>query len=156
MSPIILQLRLSPADRDRYNLTQEWLDLDVLAVTAREAMLMQVGADLGDGMIVQFDSPSQWRIALNGDPVLGSDGQPVTEDVTADDGTVTSTPKRRPNFGAEIATVWLALRRAGVTVGLADVDFDRDAFEWRLISGDEPGGEPGKDDGSTPPTTSPI
>lgn len=160
----VIAIRLSDADRARLGLDQEWIQLDLFAVTAREAMALQRGADLGDGLVVQFDGPNAYRTALGGKPVFGADGQPVMveePDPDGPEGATTLVQKRAPDFGAELATVWLGLRRAGITVPLAEVDFDRDGWEWRWVHDDtaaaEGDGEPGKDeapDQSTPPTTS--
>jgi hypothetical protein len=50
---------------------------------------------------------------------------------------------------AIVALVWLALARAGVTVGYADLDFDLAGLKFEPVVEDSPGKDP-----STPETTS--
>ncbi len=126
---MIVEIQLGRADRDRLG-CGEWLPVDLHSVTVREAIVLQHGVDLGDAVAVQFDTPAAWRAALAG----RSD----------------ETGQRRGDFGAELVLVWLALRRGGVTLPLAGVEYDADSREFRVVESDE--ATPGKDP-SIPDTT---
>lgn len=160
-----ISLRLSDADRARYG-CGEWLDVEYGSVTAWEAALIQRGFTR-DGLHVGFDSPGIWRRALSGQVVTDESGQPLTRKIETDDG-VKEVEQRRPDFGAEVILVWLALRRAGSDVPMAEVDYDTDGLRWQTSSDlppspDEetvPGESEGKDDADSPseppnPPTSP-
>lgn len=141
------RFRLSDADRKRLGVGDEWLDLDVFSVSAWEAALMQRGFTR-EGVTVSFDHPRAWRQALVG---KSADGP------------------RRPDWGAELMAVWLLLRRAGIDVPMAELDYDADGMSWDLVldlppAADEaevPGESAGKDDAVSPsgppnPQTSPT
>lgn len=126
----MIHLRLSDADRARLG-CEEWLDVDAHSVTAREASILQRGFDL-DGQKICFEHPGLWRRAL------------APEGASA------------PEFPALMVLVWLALRRAGITVALADLDFDLDQLAYKGDPVDEPEevdpeASPGK--GDEPPTS---
>lgn len=136
----MVRLRLPDADRERYG-CPEWLEADIVSVTVWEAALIQRGFTR-DGIRVAFDTPGAWRKALM--------GEVVTDENDA--------PRRRPDFGAEIMLVWLELRRAGVDVSMAEVEFGYDGLRWDLAPelDPEPDDEPvpgeseGKDDAGEP------
>jgi hypothetical protein len=125
----VIHLRLSDVDRERLG-GPEWLDLDHYSVTAREAAILQRGFDL-DGEHVAFEHPGEWRKALS--------------------------PDGDSPWAATLVLVWLALRRAGVQVALADLDFNLDSLAYRVDPSPEPAVEdaaaeasPGKDDEPQP------
>lgn len=148
-------LWVSDADRERFG-CGELLELDPFSVTAREAAALQQPFFPGsDG----FGSPNEWRKALRGTPLTDATGAPVMVDVeeTLADGTVKTTQeqKRQPDYAANAALVWLELKRAGVDVPLADLDYDQDGARFMFQSDAPVEAEgPGKDDGAEPPTTS--
>lgn len=124
----MLHIRLSDEDRERLG-CPEWLDIDLNSVTAREAAVMQRGFDL-DGEKAAFPTPGAWRVALGTPPW---------------------------SFAGWVFLVWFALRRAGITVPVAELDFDIDQLTYK---GDEstsaeedtdPEASPGKDDAPPPP-----
>lgn len=125
-----IRLRLGDADRERYQ-CPEWIELDPLAVSMRDAVAMQAGADV-DGVTVAFDSPAHWRKALS-----GSEGHEGSQ------------------LAATLVMVWMALRRAGVKVSLSELDFDSDSLGWEMVPDpyDEQPDAEGKDE-SAPETTS--
>lgn len=154
------RLRLGEDDGKRYD-CPDWIDLDLLSVSVREAIVLQNGADI-DGVLIAYDSPAHWRKDMFGIPVLGADGQPVMQDVLDEnnepkldsDGQPLRQEKRKVSMNAVYVGVWLALRRAGAKVTLADLDVDFDALEWEFVPDeDEASEEPGKAE-SDPETTS--
>ena len=136
-----IQLRLSDADRKRFG-CDEWLELDPLGITAREAAALQEPFwPKHDG----FVSPSEWRKALRGTPLFDDHGAPVM----VDDGEGGQVQKRRPDYAAHAALVWLALKRAGAAVELAGLDYDQDSARFAMQPDETPAGQ-GKDDGEQP------
>jgi hypothetical protein len=149
-----LRLRLSDVDVKRFDVDEPpVLDLDT--VSFREVVAMQRGLDV-EGETVAFDSAQHWRVALFGRPVLGEDGNPVMVDlldddgkpVLDDDGKPVRLPRRLTDWGAVLVGVWLALRRAGKTMPLADVaDCDAERARFELVDDDaDLDREPGKDE----------
>jgi hypothetical protein len=140
-----MRIRLSEADRKRLG-CPEWLDVQLTSITAREAATIQ---RLGG-----YD-PDELAEALKGTPVM-RDGQPVYE-TDADGNTVMEDgkpkPKLRYDFDAWVAVIWLALKRAGVTVPYNELDFD---LEIDVEAADPEGEVPaeGKESDSTPTSES--
>jgi hypothetical protein len=134
-----IEVQLGKADRARLGVG-EWLAMDLLSVTVREAMILQQGADLGDGLTVQYESPADWRADLV--RRVGDRPSPV--------------------WTAELVLVWLALRRAGVQLPLAGLVYDVEACGYRRTdeppaaepSGDVESGKGGDGDPSIPDSTS--
>lgn len=119
-----IRVRLTPEDQKRYE-CPEWMELDPFSLTATEAFVLQAGFTR-EGVTMGFDSPAAWREALNG----------------------------QTTAAAGIVLVWLALRRAGVSVPLADLEFDYDNAGWEIVpDAAEPDQESGKDEASDPATT---
>jgi len=158
-----VSIRFTDADRARLGVVDEWLAVDYLSVTGREAAVLQHGFDL-DGEHVCFPSPSAWRKALVDTKVLDEQGNEILVDVLDADGQPVldeqgqprRVPKRRPHWGAELVVGWLALRRVGIHVPLAELDYDMDGLRMRTAPDPDTAatGDPGKDPASTPPTTS--
>lgn len=155
-----VRLRLSDVDRKRFD-CPEWLELDPMKVSFREVIAMQRGFDV-DGEVVAFDSGIDWRLAWLGRPVLDKNGEPVMVDALDEDGQPllddngerVRIAKRVNDYGAALVGIWLALRRAGITLPLGDVadcDPERMALEIAPDEGDET--DPGKGE-SDPATTS--
>lgn len=155
------KLHLSDVDTKRFDLDEPpVLDLDT--VSFREVVAMQIGFDI-EGASVAFDSAQHWRAAFFGRPVLDEAGEPVMRDLVDDDGAPVlddagqpvRLPRRLTDWGAALVGVWLALRRAGKTVALADVaDCDPERARFELVdSDDDLDREPGKPE-SDPATTS--
>jgi hypothetical protein len=149
----LFRLRLADQDRERYG-CDEWLELDPFAITNREAAAIQRGFTC-DGMKVAFDNPATWLRALTGEVVTDDNGAPVMDPITGHDGEPTVVPRRRPDFGAELILVWLALRRSGINVPMSEVDYDMDMrWESTVPQADEPdeipGESEGKDDADSP------
>jgi hypothetical protein len=128
-----VRIRLGKEDRERLG-APEWLEWPPRGLFQVEAELLQ------ETLEVEPDEYVQW---VRGTPVLDNDGEPVEED-----GVV----KRHYPAKALRFRVWQALRRAGVNVPFASVDFDRADLEF---DGDdpEPAAEPGKADPPSDPTT---
>jgi hypothetical protein len=150
----LFRLRLSDADRERYG-CKEWLDVDPFAITNREAAAIQRGFT-ADGLKVAFDNPALWLKALTGEVVTDENGAPVMDPITGLDGEPTVVPRRRPDFGAELILVWLALRHNGTDVPMSEVDYDM-TMRWESIPQDGdaeedavPGESEGKDDAGSP------
>jgi hypothetical protein len=160
-------LRLADADRARYD-CPEWIDVDPFAVSVREAMILQTGVtvtDGNDGFVVQFASPGAWRKAMAGTPVLDAEGKPVLVDVLDDEGQpvideATGKPKQKPlkqnNYLAQMVLVWLALRRAGVSVSLKDLVYDTDQIAWKMVADEPDADEPGVNEPGEAPATDPL
>lgn len=135
-----MRIRLADEDRQRLGLDDEWIVFSL-------DRLMQVEAEALDD--AGYD-PEDFLEDLRGYPVL-RDGQPVMvpllddsgEPAVDDDGQPKLVEKRRRRPRSTRAMVWLALRRAGVTVPLVDLDFDRGGIEYAQ---DEDGTPEGKDD----------
>lgn len=149
MSTLILIL--SPADRQRLG-APERLPVDVRSLTAREAATLQRPVLPGhEG----WATPAEWRQALLGHPIVDEHGAPVTIEVPdRADGTRT-VQARRPDFAATLALVWLALRRAGITTALDELDVDVDGLlmDADLDEEEEPEGKddsPGEERISSP------
>jgi hypothetical protein len=156
-----LKLRLSDKDRERLG-CPEWLTVDLHAVTAREAAVLQRCIWPGpDGELESFDEPAEWRRALRGMPMVDATGAPVMHEVTElqDDGSTTMTmeQKRRSHWGANLALVWLALKANGVTTDPATLEYDQDNAQFvREPDPAEPESapdSPGKGDGDDEPPT---
>jgi hypothetical protein len=129
-----VRIRLGKEDRERLG-APEWLEWPPRGLFQIEAELLQ------ETLGVEPDEYGQWMF---GTPVVDDDGEPVEEDGVA---------KRHYPAKALRFRIWQALRRAGVNVPFASVDFDRAALEFE---GDEPepAVEPGKDQTSDTTTTS--
>lgn len=129
-----MQIRLGKEDRERLG-SPEWLEWPPRGLFQIEAELLQ--EELG----VEPDEYMQW---LFGKPVLDEDGNPVEEEVDGPDGQKRTVAKRSHPAKALRFRVWQALRRAGVSIPFAAVDFDRNLLEF---DGDpEPVVESGKAD----------
>jgi hypothetical protein len=162
---MLFKLRLADVDRERFGCAEQ-LDVDVFSVTAWEAALIQRGFTR-DGIRVAFDSPTLWLRALTGEVVTGENGEPVMDPVVGLDGEPTVVPRRRPDLGAEMVMVWLALRHAGIDVPMAEVDYRIGGATWETVTEatapeeEVPGESEGKDDADSPserpsPQTSPA
>lgn len=143
---MIVKLKLADADRERFG-CEEWIALDLFAVTAREAIEIQAATWPGPGgEEYYFDSPQAWREALAGRPVFDATGAPVmVQDWSEQDGAFVPRQKKRTDVGAAVVLVWLALKRVGVTTALADLDFNADALDWQVDQPTAPE-SPGKED----------
>lgn len=136
-----MKIWLGEADRERYGLGTDPLDFDPTTLMQDEA------EDLDDYGI----QPDGWHEFILGAPVLGPDRKPLPR---ADKPHL---PQRQPPTArAWRALVWLALRRNGHKVALADVNFDRRAVRYAVEVDDGPGkdpeeGQPAPSDASTPP-----
>jgi hypothetical protein len=157
-----VRLRLSDVDRERYQ-CKEWLEFDFDEIEAWDVALIQRGF-VRDGIRVAFDNPNLWSRALadqvikddNGnpvmDPVLDSVGAPVLDE----NGEPLRVPQRKPDMGAVLILVWLALRYNGTDVPMDQVRVRLSGMHWDLVTGDEPEDEPvpgeseGKDDDDSP------
>jgi hypothetical protein len=105
-----VKIWLGEADRERYGLGTDPLDFDPTTLMQDEA------EDLDDYGI----QPDGWDEFILGAPILGPDRKPLPR---ADKPHL---PQRHPPTArAWRALVWLALRRNGHKVALADVNFDR-------------------------------
>lgn len=124
-----MKVQLGPADRERYGLDDEPLDVDITALRQSEAeVLDEHGID-----------PDRWSEFVAGEPVLDGHGRPVMREDQPD------LPQRhRPSAKAWRALVWIALRRNGQHVDFADVDFDRRALRYQLSPAEGGVAEPGK------------
>lgn len=160
------QVRLTDADRARISAeagvdVPEWLDIDVLSVTNREAVVLTT---LG------FRTPFLWRRAMASgeddetlstlDDLLLADTLPeaavkvvaAARTRLAELQLAASTTDAAAGLLAWTGLVWLALKRAGVTTDPATLEFDLDGLSTRT---DKPGqsSEPGKESGSGPTGT---
>lgn len=100
-----IQLRLPEADRERLGLP-EWIEYDPATLMLTEATALQDEFDI---------DPWDFAKVLRGTPVLGPDGEPVM---------VGGRPKMRQDMRAWRFVVWVAARRAGCTVPLAEFDIN--------------------------------
>jgi hypothetical protein len=158
-----VSILLYPSDADVARLgCKPVLPLDLHSVTAREAATLQRPIWPGsDGELIPFERPQAWREALRGTPMFDSTGAPVMVKVkeTLPDGSVETTEeqKRAPHYGAHLAMLWLALRRSGIEVDPATLDYDQDTLRWAWETATEPDAEPeagpGKGDGVEEPAT---
>ncbi len=130
-------LLLAVKDRERLG-APERLDMDLGGITNREAIQLRT--------MFQFRTPRMWRSALRGVPV-DVDGNEVTDRnaaTVADGGPVADYVM---DYGAWTALVWLALKRAGITVDPATLEFDADDISYEADPEPE---QPGKAEESTP------
>ncbi len=158
---MLIRVNLGDADQKRYGVSGP-LDFDWTDVPLQPTVVMQAGYSVM-GVEIAFDSPNHWRRALIGEPVFAEDGTPEMVDVTGTDGTPLVDPetneptriqRRRPNFGAVLVMVWLALRANGVRVPLSEVDCSLDKMTWDLVpDADERNAENSGKDPSDPETT---
>lgn len=118
-----VRIRLGEEDRARFE-CPEWMEVDVHSVRASEAFVMQAGLTHG-GVTVGFDSPNDWRAALN-----------------------------KNSAAAFILLVWLALHRHGNGVPVGDLEFDFDTAQAEAVADPVvPDAESGKGEDSDPGTT---
>ncbi len=128
-----LQIRLGDADRERLG-CPEWVEYDFGSLTLTEAEIL-------DDHGVTWDGELRY-----GTPVLDADGKAV---LNAD-----GRPMRTFKPRATRVWVWSALRRAGVDVPFAELDFDTDAMSFKATGEADSGKEPGSDS-DAPSTPSP-
>lgn len=134
-----MRIRLAEEDRERLGLGEDWLvfTLDRLMQAEAEA-LDDAGYDPEDFI----EDLRGYPIMRDGQPVmvplLDNSGQPAVED-----GAPKLIEKKRRPPRATRAMVWLALRRAGVTVPIVGLDFDRGGIEYAPDEDETP---EGKDD----------
>lgn len=149
--PIVLLL--SEDDRKRFGC--DGILQTTLVVMSREAAQMQVPFfPNDDGELEGFTDPDEWREALRGKPMFDRYGAPVMVDEEQPDGTTKQVQKRQPNFAANLALVWLALRRADLEVPpLKEFEYDAAGARFVVVPDDEPEGQ-GKDESSDQETTS--
>lgn len=132
----MFRIRLSEKDRKRFG-CPEWLTVDVDSMTAREAAIIQTEGGIAPDEI--SDELIGQPVFDNGAPVFQRDI--VTGEVIRDDGIPRQ--KRRYNFNAWLALVWLALRRNGIQVPYAEMDFDLSLDVEPVKSADELGKDAG-------------
>lgn len=147
-----IKIRLSKEDTARLNCPAE-LTVDTDRVSMVESITLQKGVELEPGVVLSYDSPAVWRVALAGRDLHGPDGKLVLAE--AEDGKAPE-PRRTMDMQAALVMVWLALRQTtGRKVELAGLEFDADAMDWEVETEDpaDPGTS-GKET-STPETTSP-
>lgn len=147
-----IKIRLSADDTKRLDCPEE-LVCDTGRVSMVEAITLQKGVELEPGVVLSYDSPLVWRVALGGRELHGPDGALVMAE--AEDGNDPQ-PRKTMDMQAALVMVWLALRQTTKRkVELAGLEFDADALDWEVETADpaDPG-TPGKEP-STPETTSP-
>jgi hypothetical protein len=120
-----IRINLGDADRERLDAPDD-LEVDVRAVTMRETITMQKGVEIGNG-VSSYDSVSDWLAGLQ----KGAADEPF----------------------AYLVLVWLALRRAGRDIPLAELDASLLGTRLEFIVEPTDPGEPGKEP-SDPETTS--
>jgi hypothetical protein len=122
----VLYIRLGDEDRERLGCPEE-IEFDPDKLTLVEAEIID-------------DHGIDWLAIRSGEVVTGPDGKPLT----TDDGEVLRRFKPR----AQRVWVWCALRRAGIEVDFAELDFDLGAADYRSV---RPGKAPSESsDESTP------
>jgi hypothetical protein len=105
-----MRIKLSDADRAHFG-CPEWLDVQLGAMRLSEAKALQAnGID-----------PFGLGTMLRGEPMLDADGSPRLDE----DGE----PLYRLGLETRQVLVWIGLNRAGVRIGLDDLDFEVTAFE---------------------------
>lgn len=126
-----------------------------LVVKSRDAAEMQRPFFPNDaGELEGFTDPDEWREALRGKPMFDQYGAPVMADEEQPDGTTKQVQKRQPNFAANLALVWLALKGAKLDVPpLKEFEYDAAGARFYSAPDDEPEGQ-GKDESSDQETTS--
>lgn len=147
-----IKIRLSEDDRKRLDCPEE-LTADTDRVSMVEAITLQKGVELAPGVVVAYDTPGVWRMALAGRELHLPDGTVVMKE--PQDGEEPE-PRRVGDFAAELVLVWLALRQTtGRKVELAGLEYEVGSVDWEVETEDpaDPG-TPGKEP-STPETTSP-
>lgn len=146
-----IKIRLSKEDTARLDCPDQ-LTVDTDTVSMVEAITLQKGVELEPGVIIAYDTPVVWRVALGGRDLHGPDGALVM--AAAEDGKAPE-PRKVMDFQAELVMVWLALRQTtGRKVDLATLEYDSAALDWE-VEPDDPAdpGTVGKDP-SIPETTS--
>lgn len=131
------RIRLSDEDRERLGLKQEWIEsFDVERFMLADAELLEANG---------YD-PDEFMDDLQGQPVV-RDGQPVMVAEFDSDGNevlVDGKPKMhqkvKRSFRLRRALVWLAVRKAGLTVSFDDFDFQIVGVRHDF-SGDPPEGK---------------
>lgn len=113
-------LKLGEKDRERLG-APEQISIDLGGVTNREAIQLRA--------LFSFRTPRMWRSALRGQPI-DADGNDVTDadaKTAADGGPVVDYVM---DYQAWTALVWLALKRVGITVDHATLEFDLDEVTY--------------------------
>jgi hypothetical protein len=129
-----VRIRLGDEDREKLG-CPEWLPFDLSRLGLVEAEEMD-----RHGLLI--DSFGGWVQLVQGDPLIGADGKPVTA-VTADGATVT---RYRVRPLVQRAIVWAALRRAGKDLPFDGFDIDASKVEFG------PDEDLGKDEEPPPPS----
>lgn len=124
-----LDLRLTDADRERLGLP-EWITYDPATLMFTEAELLQTELDI---------DPWDLAAVLRGTPITNDDGTPVMRG---------DRPRFKQDLRAWRFIVWIAARRAGCQVGLADFDANVLGLITRQVQ--EAGAEDDPKDPSTP------
>ena len=116
---------LGEQDRERLG-APERMEVDLRAVSMREAIIIQKGVEIGHGAS-SYDSVNHWLQGLQ----QGGADDPF----------------------AYLVLVWLGLRRAGIQVDLAEVDASLATTKVTFVPDATDPEQPGKDE-SSPETTS--
>lgn len=112
-----MRFLLGAADRARYGLGDDPVEVDLNRLMLREADLMEVPEPAGPGI-----SAEDWyEVCLRGDPVEES-GVPLIDEETGKQ-------VRRWNRRTMAVMFWLGARRAGASVAWAEWDFDMQTAE---------------------------
>lgn len=147
-----IKIRLSKEDTARLDCPAE-LVCDTDRVSMVEAITLQKGVELEPGVVLSYDSPLVWRVALGGRDLHGPDGKLVLDE--ARDGKAPE-PRKTMDMQATLVMVWLALRQTtGRKVELAGLEFDADAMDWEVETADPADPATAGKEPSTPETTSP-
>jgi hypothetical protein len=128
-------LKLGDADRERLG-APESIPISLSSVTNREAIRMRV---LG------YKTPRLWRNALRGKPV-DEDGNPVPLEIDGFDEDGKPAKVSNPavvdfdrDYQAWTVLMWLGLRRVGIEVDPATLEFDLDGLDYEPDPEDDPG-----------------
>lgn len=128
-----MRIRLTPGDRERLG-APEWLELDTDRFSVMEAeALSEAGLSATEAAVLLRG----WPAERDGEPVLDAVGREV----------------RQTDPRGWHARVWVALRRAGITVPYPECDFDVLALEVEYDP--PPVTEPGDGEGKAPPADEP-
>lgn len=111
-----IRIHLGDADRQRLGVTDD-LEVDPRTITMRETIILQKGVEIGNGASA-YDSVSHWLGALK----EGAWQEPF----------------------AYLVLLWLALRRSGIDLPLAEVDASLANMQLEFLSEATDPEQPGK------------
>jgi len=121
-----VRIQLSEQDRKRFDITEEWLEFDLLRMRVKDSIFLQS---------VGYPNREDWSQALRGRQIIengafvyeyDADGQKKI----GDDGLLVV--KRGPYEQlAWDALIWLCLRSHGVTVAWEDLEYDERGLQVR-------------------------